>query len=81
MLPKEQLDRIGELSRKQRSVGLTVAEQAEQEGLRQAYLQRFRVQFKAQLEAEGLIRADQVPSCTCDDPACKHHHHHRHLPH
>lgn len=59
MLPKEQLERIGELSRKQRSVGLTVAEQAEQEALRQVYLEAFRISFRAQLEAEGLLRPEQ----------------------
>jgi uncharacterized protein YnzC (UPF0291/DUF896 family) len=80
MLSNEALDRIGELSRKQRSVGLTVAEQAEQHALRRAYLERFRVAFKAQLAAEGLVPTSQK-SCDCDDPNCWHSHHHHDLPH
>ena len=80
MLPKEQIDRIGELSRKQRSVGLTEAEQAEQHRLRQAYLAAFRKNFEAQLQAEGLVPAE-ASSCGCSDPNCHHHHHHHRLPH
>jgi hypothetical protein len=81
MLPKEQLDRISQLSRKQRSSGLTPAEQTEQAELRQAYLQAFRIAFKAQLAAEGLERAEQPSGCSCGDPGCRSHHHHRHAPH
>lgn len=53
-MPREQLDRINELARKQRTVGLTVEEQAEQHALRQAYLEAFRISLRAQLEAQGL---------------------------
>lgn len=81
MLPKEQIERIGELSRKQRSGGLTEEEQAEQHALRQAYLAAFRKSFKAQLQSEGLAPAEADSGCGCKDPNCNHHHHHHHLPH
>ncbi|MGI6357850.1 MAG: DUF896 domain-containing protein [Bacillota bacterium] len=73
MLSKEQLARIGELSRKQRSDGLTVAEQAEQHALRQAYLEAFRKSFRSQLEASGLVATEGAGECRCKDPNCGHH--------
>lgn len=78
MLPKEQLDRINELARKQRSEGLTVPEQAEQDALRRAYLESFRKSFKAQLEAQGFRPTEAKHGCNCGDANCKHHHHHGH---
>ena len=78
MLSQAQLTRIGELSRKQRSEGLTVAEQAEQHALRQAYLEAFRKSFRSQLEASGLV-AKEYGKCSCQECNCGGHH--PHLPH
>jgi hypothetical protein len=74
VLPKEQLDRISQLSRKQRSVGLTEEEKAEQHQLRQLYLARFRESFRQQLEAR-LAKPNQQNGCSC---GCHSHHHHPH---
>lgn len=49
-MEKEKLDRIGELSRKQRSVGLSEEEQAEQKALREEYLQSIRTNFRSILD-------------------------------
>jgi len=49
-MEKSHIDRINELSRKQRAEGLTEAEKAEQQALRQAYLAGFRKNLEAQLE-------------------------------
>ena len=49
-LKKEKTDRISELSRKARSVGLTDDELAEQKALREEYLAAVRKNFKAQLD-------------------------------
>ncbi len=78
MLHKERLERINELSRKQRSVGLTAPEQAEQEALRQAYLESFRKSFKQQLDSQGLRPVEAKHGCSCGGTDCKHHHHHGH---
>lgn len=74
MLGEEKLARINELARKQRTVGLSEAEQAEQHALRQAYLEAFRASFRAQLEAQGLRpRTPHGASCPCCQPANKEH--------
>lgn len=49
-LEKEKIDRISELSRKSRSVGLTKEERCEQKALREEYLAAIRKNFRAQLE-------------------------------
>ena len=43
--------RINELSRKNKSVGLTEEERSEREKLRKLYLERFRANFRQQLDA------------------------------
>ncbi len=68
MLGQESLDRINELARKQRTVGLSIAEQAEQHALRQAYLEAFRVSLRAQLAAQGLRPKSHSATCSC----CQH---------
>lgn len=47
--------RINELAKKAKSVGLTEAEKAEQQRLRQEYLANFRKKFKAQLDAIEFV--------------------------
>lgn len=49
-LEKAKLDRISELSKKQRSVGLTQDEKIEQKKLRDEYLSLIRKNFKSVLE-------------------------------
>lgn len=49
-MDKKLIERINELSRKNKKQGLTPAEVKEREGLRQEYLKQFREQFRAQLE-------------------------------
>ena len=44
------LDRINELARKQRTIGLTEEEKEEQAILRKEYIEEFRASFKQQLE-------------------------------
>ncbi|NMB04018.1 MAG: DUF896 domain-containing protein [Tissierellia bacterium] len=47
---KELLDKINHLAHKQKTVGLTVDEVAEQKKLREEYLRQFRKAFKKRLE-------------------------------
>ncbi len=55
-MTQEQIDRINELSRKQRSPeGLTEEEKAEQLSLRQAYLHAIRQNLTAQLNRTYLV--------------------------
>ena len=49
-MDKTKLDRISELSRKQRSVGLTIEEKAEQAELRNEYLVTVKRNFRSLLE-------------------------------
>ena len=44
------LDRINELARKQRTIGLTEEEKAEQALLRKEYIEEFRASFRQQLD-------------------------------
>ncbi|QGQ46287.1 DUF896 domain-containing protein [Metabacillus sediminilitoris] len=55
MLPKQKLNRINELSKKAKSVGLTSEEKEEQQSLRQQYLQTFRSSIKNTLEGVTII--------------------------
>lgn len=74
MLHQERLARINELAQKQRSVGLSVAEKAEQHALRQAYLETFRVSLRAQLASQGLHPLPKHANRKCS----KHDQDHRH---
>jgi uncharacterized protein YnzC (UPF0291/DUF896 family) len=49
VLTKEKINRINELARKSKSVGLTAEEEQEQQGLRQEYLQSVRASLKQNL--------------------------------
>lgn len=59
MITKELLDRINELARKQRSVGLSPEEKEEQAALRKEYLAGFRENMKAVLDQIEIV--DQLP--------------------
>ncbi|WP_084489599.1 DUF896 domain-containing protein [Clostridiisalibacter paucivorans] len=50
MLSKEKLDRINELAKKKKDVGLTEEELVEQKKLREEYIKEFRKNFKKQLD-------------------------------
>ena len=54
----EKVQRINELARKQRTVGLTEAELAEQQALRAQYLAEFRQNMEETLKAVRVEQAD-----------------------
>ncbi|MFD2212747.1 DUF896 domain-containing protein [Metabacillus endolithicus] len=55
MLPKFKIDRINELSKKSKSVGLTDKEKKEQQSLRNEYLQVFRSSMKNTLKGVTVV--------------------------
>ena len=58
-MPKEKIARINELAHKSKTPeGLTEAEKAEQQALRQEYLADFRASFTAQLENTSIQEPD-----------------------
>jgi uncharacterized protein YnzC (UPF0291/DUF896 family) len=73
MITKEQLDRINELARKQKAVGLTSEEKKEQGELRKVYLADIRAQVVNQLESAGCKpKTEHNNSCGCSDCGKKH---------
>ena len=64
MITPEMLARISELSQKQRSLGLSEAEKAEQALLRRKYLDNIKAQVRSQIET---VTAPPVHrgSCSC----------------
>ncbi len=58
MINKEMINRINELSRKQRSVGLTDAEKAEQQQLRREYLDDIREQLSGMVKNIEIVEKD-----------------------
>lgn len=52
------IDRINELAKKSKTVGLTEAEKEEQQKLRQAYIQAFRRNLRSQLNNIDIQEAD-----------------------
>ena len=54
----EQIERINELARKKKTIGLTEAELAEQAELRAQYLREFRENMEATLKAVRVEQAD-----------------------
>lgn len=50
-MEKKKIERINELARKKKSVGLTEAEQAEQAALRKEYLDGYRENLKSMLDS------------------------------
>lgn len=57
-MEKEQIERINELARKKKTVGLTEAEAAEQQALRAQYLKEFRANMEATLQAVRVEQED-----------------------
>lgn len=54
----EKIERINELARKKKTVGLTHDELVEQAELRQEYLRDFRASFEAQLQSTVIQTPD-----------------------
>ena len=52
------IDRINELARKQKTVGLTEEEKSEQAKLRQEYIASVRANLRAQLDNIDIVEAD-----------------------
>ncbi|MFC0558502.1 DUF896 domain-containing protein [Halalkalibacter alkalisediminis] len=55
MLSKDKLNRINELSKRAKTIGLTKQEEQEQQSLRKEYLQTFRNSFKNQLHNVTVV--------------------------
>lgn len=59
MVTKEQIDRINELAKKKKTVGLTEEEQAEQKALYREYIDAFKANLKSQLETIEVVDDDK----------------------
>ncbi|MEE1013167.1 MAG: DUF896 domain-containing protein [Clostridia bacterium] len=57
-MEQTKIDRINELARKSRETGLSEAEKAEQQKLRQEYIAAFRGNLKKQLDNIEVVRPD-----------------------
>lgn len=57
-MTQEKIDRINELARKSKTVGLTEAEKTEQQTLRAEYIAGFRNSLRSQLEVTSIQEAD-----------------------
>ena len=55
---QEQIKRINELARKEKSVGLTAEEKEEQQALRTAYITAFRESLRDTLEHTTIVEPD-----------------------
>ena len=55
MITQEQIDRINELAKKKKTLGLTEEEQAEQKRLYREYIDAFKANLKAQLETIEVV--------------------------
>lgn len=58
MITPEQINRINELARKAKTVGLTEEEVIEQKALRAEYVKAFRQSLESQLESTIIVRPD-----------------------
>ena len=57
-MDQKKIDRINELAKKQKTVGLTEEEKAEQAALRAQYIAEFRAQFTGILDNTYIQRPD-----------------------
>ena len=57
-MEKKDIERINELARKKKTVGLTVSELEEQQRLRRQYLDEFKENLKATLDQVYIERED-----------------------
>ena len=58
MVTEQQIKRINELAKKQREVGLTEEEKAEQAVLRRAYIAGFKARLEGQLNSITVVEQD-----------------------
>ena len=58
MITQKQIDRINELARKSKTVGLTDEEKEEQMILRRAYIDSFKESLHSQLDNTVIVRPD-----------------------
>lgn len=77
-MEKSKLDRINELARKAKSVGLTEEETAERDVLRKEYIAAFRANTKATLESILIQEEDGTLTPLKKRNHGEHHHHHEH---
>ena len=71
-MEKKKIERINELARKKKSVGLTAEEQAEQAALRKEYLDGYRENLKSMLDSIIVQEKDgsRHPLQKKDKPPC-----------
>lgn len=83
MVTKEQINRINELAKKQKEIGLTAEEKSEQEKLRRLYIDSFKENLRSQLKNIKLVTPEEYEmqkkkdKCSCVHDH-DHHHHHDH---
>ena len=58
MVTEKDIARINELARKQKSVGLTEEEKAEQKVLRVKYIEGFKASLQGQLDSITVVESD-----------------------
>jgi uncharacterized protein YnzC (UPF0291/DUF896 family) len=58
LLSRDKIQRISELARKSKTVGLSEEERIEQQQLRQEYLKSFREEFRKQLDTIKFVEDD-----------------------
>lgn len=81
MVTKEQIQRINELSKKQRSIGLTDEEKQEQEHLRKLYISSIRENLKSQLDNIKVVSPEEYEKLNGERTSkcsCGHDHNHNH---
>lgn len=58
MITQEKIDRINELARKSKSIGLTESEKEEQKILRREYVDAFKASLVSQIDNTVIVRPD-----------------------
>lgn len=71
MITPEQIARINELGRKQKSEGLSELELKEQAELRRLYIDSVKANMKVQLDAMAPAKSPHSKGCSC---GCNHKH-------
>ena len=80
-MEKSKLERINELARKAKSVGLTDEETAERDELRKEYIEAFRASTRATLESILIQEEDGTVTPLKKRAPGEHHEHHHHYHH
>jgi uncharacterized protein YnzC (UPF0291/DUF896 family) len=89
LVTKEQIERINELYKKKKEVGLTEEEQEEQTGLRRLYIDSFKESLKSQLDTIKIVTPEEYEQlskephkhgkdCGCGSNGHPHTHQHKH---